>query len=92
MPQGIPIKNSRIYAMNGQTEMKRRKKEVPKGKGLVLLHGPGGDTIEAIKIGIILRKHFNEKMFTFGSFGVTTHPNVNLTQFFIMQCCLVVGL
>jgi len=36
--------------------------EIPFGNGLVILHGPGGDTIEALDIAITLREHFNNNL------------------------------
>ena len=39
-----------------------REAQIPKGKGLVVLNGPGGDTIEAIKMGILLRAHFYQDL------------------------------
>lgn len=36
--------------------------QVPKRTGLVIMNGPGGDTIEAIQIGIILKQHFEKHL------------------------------
>ncbi|MFC1696872.1 hypothetical protein ACFL1H_00940 [Nanoarchaeota archaeon] len=33
--------------------------KIPKKKGAIIIHGPGGNTLEAIKIGLTLREHFN---------------------------------